>query len=112
MGRMFRSQPVPFTAQVETLVDTASVRLSGELDIARLPELRFAMQDARASGCSRIVLDLRGLEFIDSIGVTELLRIAHQERIDGRAVEYLCTPGAVTRTLDLMRVTTLLPLAA
>lgn len=109
---MFLSEPVHFVAQVETLVDTASVRLSGELDIAKLPELRFAMQDARASGCQRIVLDLRGLEFIDSIGVTELLRIAHEERIAGRTVEYLCAPGDVTRTLDLMRVSTLLPLAA
>lgn len=109
---MFLSETVPFAAQVDVLVDTASVRLSGELDIARLPELRYAVQEARDTGSSRIVLDLRGLEFIDSIGVTELLRISHEERIGGRTPEFLCSPGPVTRTLDLMRVAPLLPLAA
>lgn len=97
-----------FRADLSVRPPTATVRLSGELDIAWVQTLRDSLDAARASGCARVVLDLSGLDFIDSSGVTELLRASDR----GQVTEIVRGPGPVARTLDLMRVAPLLPLAA
>ena len=110
---MFLSPVSPFNADVEHAGDSATIRMHGELDIAGIETLRAALDEAQAAGATRIVFDMRPLEFIDSTGVSELLRTTHQGYLNGCKVEYLRTPvGPVARTLELMRVSALLPLAA
>jgi anti-sigma B factor antagonist len=49
------------------------LRLDGELDLASVPSLERAVQDATFERAAEIVLDLRGLEFIDSTGLRAIL---------------------------------------
>jgi anti-sigma B factor antagonist len=49
------------------------VRLDGELDLASVPLLEDALANAPSDDASTIVLDLRGLEFVDSTGLRGIL---------------------------------------
>ena len=47
---------------------TVVIALAGELDIASAPELEKAIDRATASGARLVIVDLHGLEFMDSTG--------------------------------------------
>jgi anti-anti-sigma factor len=47
--------------------------LAGELDVATSDQLREAARDALQAGSRRLVLDLSGIRFIDSSGISALL---------------------------------------
>ena len=48
--------------------------LTGELDIASSPILDEALAEACAAGAEAVVIDLGGVEFMDSMGLNSLLR--------------------------------------
>lgn len=56
---------------------------SGELDIASVPILERQMRDALAGGAKQLLVDLRGLDFIDSTGLTLLVRWSQASANDG-----------------------------
>ena len=51
---------------------TATLRLLGELDLATSELAEAAI--ARTRGSERLIIDLRGLSFVDSTGIQALLR--------------------------------------
>jgi anti-sigma B factor antagonist len=53
--------------------DTAWVSLGGELDVYATPSLRSALRNVEETSPRTLVLDLRGLEFLDSSGLAVLL---------------------------------------
>ena len=109
---MFASSPRPFGAALEIASERASVRLRGELDLATVTNLVEALKAAEDSGASQLLIDLRDLEFIDSSGVTELLRAKARATDNGHRIQYLWKPGPIEKTLQSMGVSSLLPLAA
>ena len=48
--------------------------LSGELDIASAPMLEATLDEACAAGAKEVVLDMGGVEFIDSSGLSAIVR--------------------------------------
>jgi anti-anti-sigma factor len=61
-----------FEADISVNGDELWVLPRGDLDIAGAPELEEALSLAMASDAKSIVIDLRGLEFIDSTGLRAL----------------------------------------
>jgi anti-sigma B factor antagonist len=61
-----------FSIDVAQLDGRTVLELSGELDLATAPELEDVLRERLAAGES-LVLDLRGLEFMDSSGVRALV---------------------------------------
>jgi anti-sigma B factor antagonist len=57
----------------------AIVAANGEVDVATAPALREALDAASGFG-ARVILDLSGVSFMDSTGLTELIR-AHKRLI-------------------------------
>lgn len=74
--------------------------LHGELDMADVPELEAALRQAEASGLP-LVVDLRGLTFIDSTGIAALMACHARLLEGGRGLAALCGSGTVLRTLEL-----------
>jgi anti-anti-sigma factor len=73
------------TVQRHTFGTTAEVVVQGELDIASSPDLRREAEAAIRGGPERIVIDLREVTFIDSSGISVLLRLrsrAIAQRVD------------------------------
>ncbi len=78
--------------------------LSGELDLASGPELAQALDSLSGSPAQRLVIDLRQLEFMDSTGLSIIVR-AHQRFADeGRELGLVRGPSQVQRLLDLTGV--------
>jgi anti-sigma B factor antagonist len=79
--------------------DSAAIALSGELDLASADELDAAIRSAEEAGTGRVVVDLSGVSFIDSTGLSVLLRA--KKRSDGRLRYVPSNHDAVTRLLEL-----------
>ena len=63
-----------FDVNVRSEGGATVVALAGELDIAAAPTLEERLEVVFADGPSRLVFDLRGLEFIDSTGLSVLVK--------------------------------------
>jgi anti-sigma B factor antagonist len=62
------------------------LRLTGELDASSAPELDRVLGELAGQGHPRIVLDLSGLSFVDSAGVSVLIRGKHDAEERGYAL--------------------------
>lgn len=62
-----------FEADLEARGDELWVLPRGDLDVAAAPELQEALRLALASDARSIVIDLRGLDLLDSTGLRALL---------------------------------------
>lgn len=93
---------------VESIVWRERVVLSlhGELDIAALPELDVQIERAAVQSTARVVLDLRGLTFIDGTGVRAVLGAA---LLLGQRLTVYPGPPAVHRVFELTDATDVLP---
>jgi anti-sigma B factor antagonist len=81
------------------------VGVTGELDVASAPALRDALLASLNRGdAPSLVVDLRGVTFIDSTGVGSLLRIHHRQSLLGGTVHFVADQPAVLRVLDLMQL--------
>lgn len=78
---MVTQQPEPFSVQVDDQDGRLVVRPVGELDLATVPELEGVVLPPLEAGRT-VVLDLRGLEFLDSSGVRTILE-AQALAVDG-----------------------------
>jgi len=79
------AEPLEFRLTEERIEPTGLVlSVHGELDVATVPKLRCHLGAALARGDRRIVIDLRPLEFLDSVAVAALLHTARELGDDGR----------------------------
>lgn len=80
------------------------VGVTGEIDVAGAPALRDNLLALLNRGVDSLVVDLRGVTFMDSTGVGSLLRIHHRQGLLGGAVHFVADQRAVLRVLDLMQL--------
>lgn len=77
------------------------IELTGELDIATVALLERTLGHASHSGFREVVLDISGLDFIDSAGIHALLRA---QRAAAASHQRLCLtqpPGQIERVFEL-----------
>lgn len=81
----------------------AGVALSGDLDMADAEAVERLLADlARDRAPARVVVDLRGLEFIDSHGVRALFRAREEAERAGSRIALCPGDGPIRRTLELV----------
>ena len=107
---MAAPEPEPFAVEIHRRDDVAIVQPSGELDLATVETLHAAL-DAIDSA-ARLVLDLRGLSFIDVIGL-HLLVALHQRAQRDRFDLTLIAPAApADKAIQLCGLDQALPFVA
>jgi anti-sigma B factor antagonist len=80
----------------------STVRLSGELDISTAAALERVLAELQApDGPARIVVDLRGLRFMDSTGLRLLVTADLRLRGEGRELALIPGPESVHRVFRL-----------
>ena len=89
--------------------DAEIIELIGELDLDGAPRLEAALRGAEASDATSIVVDLGGLDFIDSTGL-RLLVMAAERSSDGR-FSLLRGPKQVHRVFEITDLVDRLPFA-
>ena len=79
------------------------VAVEGEFDLGAVPD--FEAGTARLAPDARLVLDMRELAYIDSTGISSLLRLDARLREGGGRLECVLPPdGPVRRVFDLVRL--------
>ena len=86
--------------------------LRGELDIADVPRLERALDDAITDSIGAFIVDMCALDFLDSGGIRLLLRARAMLARQDRTLVLLCPPGPVHRALDVTGVTDLFTIYA
>jgi anti-sigma B factor antagonist len=73
----------PFRCSTEQRGQTVHVHPHGDLDMRTVPELDEQLCAVKAAGAKQVVVDLRGLSFMDSTGLSLLTRWNLEARRDG-----------------------------
>jgi anti-anti-sigma factor len=89
--------------------DTVVLRVIGELDTATAPQLLSAADAALASRPAALVLDLAGVNFLASAGLTAMVSIQRQAAPDV-VVQVVAASRITLRPLQLTRLDQQLPI--
>jgi len=99
----------PFSCSVTPERDHVVVAPRGELDMATVGALEQELKSVREAGHPAIVLDLRGLSFMDSSGLHLVVRWAAEASRDGFVFELEPGSPVVQRIFELSALTDELP---
>lgn len=91
----------PFAISIEETPEVARLVLQGELDIATSPQAEAELRRLEGEGAATIVLDLRGLTFMDSTGLRLLVAADARARESGHRLAIVRGPGPVHRVLEI-----------
>ena len=110
--RPLGSQPgdlAPFRVVVRTERDVVRVCPFGEVDMGTVGQVREQLEHVTASGARRVVLDLRGMTFLDSTGLHLVLEADAASRAQGWEFGLIGGPADVQRVFDLTGARARLP---
>jgi anti-sigma B factor antagonist len=97
--------PVPLPEGLEIDVrgtGPVTVRLTGDLDLRTAPALGERLRDLSGSD---VVVECDGLRFVDSIGVTLLVRMHQEFETRGSSLALRGITGVPQRTLEILGLT-------
>lgn len=109
--------PAAFDPAVSLQIDAEPVargvriRLRGDVDLANVGDIQAKIDECLAAGCQHVVLDLRGVTFLDSTGVHLVLDTDATARAAGWQLLLIEGPPAVQRVFELAGVRDRLPFA-
>jgi anti-anti-sigma factor len=87
------------------------VRVQGEIDLSNADGVLTKIRGAQDKGARGMVVDLQGLEYIDSAGVRLLFRASRAVgAAGGRFVAVVPRGSPIRRVLDLAEASTVFPL--
>ncbi len=91
----------PFSLAVVPDRDEVGVVMTGDLDVASADALDRKVRELQGSGFEQIVIDLRGVEFMDSAGLRVLLSLRNDAARAQHRLTLVSGPPAVQRVFDL-----------
>jgi anti-anti-sigma factor len=87
---------------------TTTVAIAGEIDLSTVGDLRAAVNAAAAERCDLLLLDLTGVDFIDSTGLGGLLELRSTLRSRGVMLEIVAGDGPVRQAVQITGLSELL----
>jgi anti-sigma B factor antagonist len=94
----------PFRIDVAPSRDSVRVAPVGELDIATVDKLRAEVERLRQSGFTELVLDLRGVRFLDSTGLRLVLELDAAATAASQELEIIRGSAVVQRIFEVTQV--------
>jgi anti-anti-sigma factor len=103
-AKMYRAEQLAVEARTQRR--TALVALRGELDLVTVSKVAEVIDglELEADGVRHVVLDLRGLTFMDLVGLRELLRQNEYARAHRHNLAVVRGTDAIQRVLELTDV--------
>jgi anti-sigma B factor antagonist len=98
------------TIEVRHEQDYAVVTAAGEIDISTVIRLRERLFEMAASG-HPLVVDLKQVSFIDSVGLAVLVGTANRAAAHGGSLRVACAPPKIRQLLRLTGLDGRIPLA-
>jgi anti-sigma B factor antagonist len=84
--------------------DATVVRACGEVDLHTAPDLRGPLDEAVAAAVSLIVVDLTGVDFMDSTGLSVIVAAVADAREYGGELRVAAAAGKITKLFTLTGV--------
>ena len=97
-------QPDGFRVEVDERPDGIRVALHGELDLSTVVDLRRELRAIEALEPTLLVLDLRKLAFMDSMGLGVVIGAARRARLEGRRLVLIHGPRPIRSLLSITGV--------
>lgn len=91
----------PFSARVVAGETNHVIYVDGDLDISTVPRLTALVRSAIAAGVAVVRIDLEGVDFMDSTGITALIQASLTLRASGRTLFVSRPRPLVARVIDL-----------
>jgi anti-anti-sigma factor len=104
ISRLARTMQGDFHVELHSQDDASLISVRGELDLASSPALENELERAAASKTSLVIVDLRALEFMDSTGLSVLVRANQQAKDNGQRFALVSGTSQVQRLLQLTGV--------
>jgi anti-sigma B factor antagonist len=101
--------PPAFSITIKPRRDAVQVAPTGELDLATVEQLQHNLDELINAGYTRIVIDLRGVEFLDSTALHALIAAHTRAQQDGWTLEIIPATPAVQRIFELTSTLDRLP---
>ena len=101
------SRYTPFAISVMRSDEEVALVVVGELDLESADKLERNVSQLRAPDVTRIVLNLRQVEFIDSSGLRVLLNLRNDAERNGHALTLIPPAPAVRRVFEITGTRTL-----
>ena len=103
-------RPPRFRVERRSLSGAPGVIVRGEVDLDTVARLSEALDEAIRESAGAFVVDLTPVEFVDSTGISALVRARALLARDHRRLAVVCPPGPVRRLLDVAGVADLFAL--
>jgi anti-sigma B factor antagonist len=99
---------ISFKAVRADLRAASVVAIHGEVDVAAVPALERALEAAIETSAGGFVVDLSGVEFMDSSGLLAMLNARGLLAREDRALAVVCPASPVRQLLEVAGVSQLL----
>jgi anti-sigma B factor antagonist len=83
---------------------TATIAADGELDIFTARDVAIRLHDALALGCSRVVIDVSGVSFVDASALGVLARAHAILAAEGQTMEFVAPSPGFVRLCSISRL--------
>ena len=91
-------------AEEQLDVDTRVIAVSGEIHVTTAPEFSQRLNGAIAAGARAVVIDMSGVEFIDSTGLSVLLNGLRRVTRAGGRLSLVVSNPTVLRLFEITRL--------
>jgi anti-sigma B factor antagonist len=86
--------------------------VKGEIDVYSAPRLRERLVELVSEGHRQIVVDLEGVDFLDSTGLGVLVGGLKRLRTNGGDLSLVCTQPRILKVFEITGLTTVFSIAA
>jgi anti-sigma B factor antagonist len=101
-----------FTVSVSERAGWSVVAVIGELDLATAPQLRQQLVGLVNQGATRLLVDLRATEFIDSIGLGVIIGALKRVQPVGGELAVVCNTPRIRSVFEVTRLDTIISVHA
>lgn len=101
---MYAERVIEPTFELAAYGRWAVMRVNGEIDMATAPRLRQHVQNVTSRGPDGLVLDLDGVDFIDSTGLGVMVGAAKRMRVAEGLLRIVCSQPHLNELFELTRL--------
>jgi anti-sigma B factor antagonist len=81
------------------------VTVTGEIDLSTAPQLRDQLLELANDGNNQVIVDLEGVEFIDSTGLGVLVASLNRMRKNDGDLALVCSQARILRVFEITGLT-------
>jgi anti-sigma B factor antagonist len=101
LSQAVMSARMQLRTEVVDIAGWTVVSVFGEVDVATAPELKERLTGLVNNGRAMLVLDLSGVDFLDSTGLGMIVSALKRARTHGGDLRIVCTESRITRLFEI-----------